>query len=150
MSISIQETRDELLQCENNRPYFDFADQIHLCKVVKCYDGDTIHCIFKHDGDYYKFKIRMYAYDTAEMRPSRSIPQNIREKEISKAKEAKKRLEELILNKIVYLYCKGYDKYGRILGVIKIDENDEKSVNDIMVEEEHGVPYYGGTKKKIV
>ena len=140
------EKEKELLKCQNDVPYFDFAEQVHLCKVVKCYDGDTIHCIFKHDGEYYKFKIRMYAYDTPEMRPSRSIPTEIRNDEIYRAVKAKERLQELILNKIVYLYCKGYDKYGRILGVVKINENDEKSVNDLMVEEGYGKPYDGGTK----
>jgi endonuclease YncB( thermonuclease family) len=38
------------------------------------------------------------------------------------------------MNKIVYLECLGSDKYGRILGKIFLNKNDEKCVNDIIVE----------------
>ena len=40
-----------------------------------------------------------------------------------------------------------FDKYGRLLGTVKLNHSDKKTVNDIMVEEGHGYPYYGGTKK---
>jgi endonuclease YncB( thermonuclease family) len=52
-------------------------------------------------------------------------------------------LEELILNKNVYLLCKDFDKYGRILGVVKYNLSDKKTINDIMLEEGHGDPYFG-------
>ena len=144
--MSIKETPEELNEFSKNTPLFNFNNEMHLAKVVKCYDGDTIHCIFKHDDKYQKFSIRMYSYDTPELRPSKNIPQKERLLEIKKAKEAKKRLQELILDKLVYLECKGFDKYGRILGIVKLSLDDKKSVNDMMVEEGFGKLYFGGSK----
>ena len=143
--MNILETEDELKNCEECQ-YFSFSGQTHLIKVIKCYDGDTLYCIFKHDGGYYKFKIRMDGYDTAEMKPSRKIPDQERDEIKKRALEAKKRLEELTMNQLVYLECREFDKYGRILGVIKRELDDKKSVNDMMIEEGHGVVYHGGTK----
>jgi hypothetical protein len=43
--------------------------------------------------------------------------------------------------------CGDFDKYGRLL--VKVwNMVDEKSINDIMVEENHGRPYFGKTKEK--
>lgn len=143
--MDISETKEELLNCKDCQ-YFTFNNQTHLVKVIKCYDGDTLYCVFKHDGDYYKFRIRMNGYDTAEMKPSKKIPEQERVEIKRRALEAKKRLEELTMDDLVYLECDKFDKYGRILGVVKKNLDDEKSVNDIMVEEGHGVVYHGGTK----
>ncbi len=140
-----EETEEELDNC-NNIQNFNLKDEIHLAKVVKCYDGDTIHCIFKHDGRYQLFKVRMYGYDTAEMRPSKKLPEDIRIETKKKALEAKKRLQELILNKHVIMNCMGFGKYGRLLATVKLKIDDEKTVNDIMIEEGYGKKYYGGKK----
>lgn len=149
--VNFKETIDELNNCSTNTPLFDtsFDNTIHLSKIVYCYDGDTVHCVFKHDDRYQKFIIRMYGYDSAEMKQSRALDENIRKKEKEKAISAKKRLDELILNKIVYIFCKKMDKYGRLLAEIKLKLNDKKSINDIMIEEGHGYKYYGGTKKNV-
>ena len=148
-TTDIIETAEELAQFDDC-DYFTFDGQTHLVKVVKCYDGDTFYCIFKCNGKYSKFKIRMLGYDSYEMKPSKSIPE-IERKEIKRrAKAAKERLEELILNKNVYLICHEFEKYGRILGTVKININDTKSVNELMVEEGHGYEYHGGTKHQTV
>ena len=65
-----------------------------------------------------------------------------------KARAAKWRMIELLENKIAVLYCKKFGKFGRVMGNIKLNANDDKTINDIMVEEGFGTPYYGGTKKK--
>jgi hypothetical protein len=36
------------------------------------------------------------------------------------------------------------------LGTLFLEENDEVSVNDLMIENGHGYAYDGGTKKKFV
>jgi endonuclease YncB( thermonuclease family) len=51
----------------------------------------------------------------------------------------------LILNKWVILECGNFDKYGRILGKIKINKNDKLYINDDMINKGYG--YFGGTKK---
>lgn len=89
----------------------------------------------------------MYGYDSPEMKPSKKIPEAEREIIKQNARIAKKRIEDLILDKCVYLYCMEFDKYGRLLGNIKLDHNDEKTVNDIMINEGYGYPYYGDIKQ---
>ena len=49
-------------------------------------------------------------------------------------------------NQLVYIKCGGFDKYGRLLGTIYINKDDDKSVNDIMIENNHGYEYHGGKK----
>ena len=146
---SIIETEEQLNNCTDECNLFTFNGEIHLAKVVKCYDGDTFYCIFMHDGRLQKFHIRMYGYDSCEMKPSLSIPSKERIELKRKAQLAKKRIEQLILNKNVYLFCLGFDKYGRILGNVKLNKDDEKTINDTMLEEGHGSAYFGGTKRDI-
>ena len=142
----IIETEKELDAC-NFCPLFTMDGEVHLAKVIKCYDGDTIHCIFKHNGKYTTFHVRLYGYDSPEMKPSITISYEKRKQIKAKAQLAKKRLEDLILNKNVYLFCMEFDKYGRLLGKIKINLDDRQSVNDLMIEEDHGYAYFGGTKE---
>lgn len=142
---NIIETNDEL-NLYNDCDFFSFSGEVHLAKVVSCYDGDTFYCIFKHNDNYKKFKIRTYGYDSPELKPSKLIPENERQEIKKKAKAAKYRLEELILNKNIFVFCKEFEKYGRILADIKLTLNDTKTINDIMIEEGHGYPYFGKTK----
>lgn len=144
---NITETIQELNKCEDCK-FFTFDGEIHLAKITKCYDGDTFHCIFKHNGIYQKFHIRMEGYDSWEIKPNKTLPENKRNALVAKAHLAKERLEGLILNKNVYVYCKKFDKYGRILASVKLNLNDTKTINDIMIEEKYGYEYYGGTKKQ--
>lgn len=126
----MDELEKQTLKCEK----FSFDKKCYLCKVVKCYDGDTIHCVFKFDGDYKRFVIRMYGYSSPEIRTS-----DKKEKEL--ALKARDKLSNIILDKIVYLECNKFDKYGRILGIIKLNKNDKESVNDIMLKEDYCVKY---------
>ena len=141
---TIQETVEEL----NNITDCDFFDfkSVHLAKVVKCYDGDTIHCIFKMDNKYQKFKVRLYGYDSPEMKPSLSMEPTLRADVIKKANAAKKQIEDFVLNKNVYLFCLGSDKYGRVLANIKLNPDDDKFINDHMISLGFGYEYFGGTK----
>ena len=82
------------------------------------------------------------------MRPSRSLPN--RDEIKAKAKESKAYLKSLICNneeQLVYLKCGEFDKYGRLLGTIYVNQNDEKSVNEIMIQNGYAYEYHGGTKK---
>lgn len=134
----------------NNYPLFSFNGLITKAYVCDIYDGDTITCIFKFNGQDNRFKIRMYGYDSPEMKPplgTNKKEEKERDKIIENALLAKKYLAELILNKWIILECGNFDKYGRILGKIKINKNDESYVNDDMISKGHGYPYFGKTKK---
>ena len=51
-------------------------------------------------------------------------------------------------DQLVYLKCGHFDKYGRLLGEIYVNKDDTESVNKLMVKNEYGYEYHGGTKKK--
>tara|TARA_B100001093_G_scaffold331828_1_gene316850 strand:+ start:298 stop:756 length:459 start_codon:yes stop_codon:yes gene_type:complete len=120
------------------------------CKVLSIYDGDTITIGCKIWGKYFKIKVRMYGYDSPEMKPPKNKPG--REKEIKKAKEAKQFLQDNIDKKRLIIEFLEFDKYGRALGNLYIIERRfcQKrliSINKLMIDNNHGYEYFGGTKK---
>ena len=127
-------------------PYFNFKNKTFIAKPCNVYDGDTFSVIFDFKGDLIKYRCRCYGYDTPEMRPSRKNPNRDHEKKL--AYSAKNRIIELLEahpSKLIKIECLDFDKYGRIL--IKAYNNvNEKSINEIMVEEGHGKWYDGGKK----
>ena len=127
-------------------PYFNFDNQTYIAKPCNVYDGDTFSVIFDFKGELIKYRCRCYGYDTPEMRPSKKNPNRLKEKELAYA--AKQRMIELVEahpSKLIKIQCLKFDKYGRIL--IKAWNNvNEKSINEIMVEEGHGKWYDGGKK----
>jgi len=139
----------ELLAATNEISKFSLKGQEFLGKVVDVYDGDSCKIVIRVKGVLEKFDVRMYGYDSPELK----LPKNDRNREAKKAKalEAKKFLEEKVLNKLVKIHCDDFDKYGRILGTIyanKTDEIEKESVNADMIREGHGYEYFGGTKRK--
>jgi endonuclease YncB( thermonuclease family) len=126
---------------------FTLENKIVEAKIVRIYDGDTCFAVFYLNNQPVKFKIRMFGYDSPEMKPSLNLPN--REKEIKKANLAKSELEKLVLNKIVRLECGDWDKYGRLLGKIYVKDSNNREiyVNEHMVVNGHGYSYFGGTKK---
>jgi len=120
-----------------------------IAKVVSVYDGDTCRVVIPYKDDFYKWNVRLDGYDTPEMRPSKSKPN--RDKEIEAAKEAKKFLISKVMStpeQLIFIKCKNFDKYGRLLADIYLNMKDTISVNDLMVQNGHGYLYNGGTKKE--
>jgi len=116
------------------------------CKVVDVYDGDTVTIVLLNKFGFEKHKLRMYGYDSPEIKPRLNISN--REDEIKKAKAAKQYISDLILDKIVEFESMGYDKYGRLLGKLYLLNYCSKvELNQIMIDKGHGYPYFGGTKK---
>ena len=137
---------EKLGEFDKKTPKFTLKNAFKICKIVDVYDGDTIRGVFEHNGQYNKWTIRMYGYDSPEMRPSKSLEN--RDEIKAKAYISRDYLRSKILNKTIFLHCLDFDKYGRVLGNVYIDELGEKSVNDHMVEMNYGYAYFGGTKKK--
>lgn len=135
---SYQESVEELEKCTLEELHkFTIKDEVHLAKVLACYDGDTLTCAFKYSSKYHLFKVRLLLYDSEEIRQSTKLTEEERQKRKALALSAKARLEELVLNKNVILECYGFDAFGRILGIVKLD-GLEKSINQIMLDEGHG------------
>jgi endonuclease YncB( thermonuclease family) len=138
----------ELLSCSDKIPIFSLKGNIYIAKIVDVYDGDSCKAVIRYKGDLVKFPVRMFGYDTPEMKPLKSNPK--RNEIISKAKLSKAALEKKVLGKIVEIHCKDFDKYGRILGIIYSNPSEKEtnlSVNDWMVKQGFGYKYFGGTKK---
>ena len=117
------------------------------------YDGDTITIGCKVWGKYFKLKVRMFGYDSPEMKPLKIKPN--RELEIKQAKLAKKFLQEQCKNKRLLIDFLEFDKYGRALGNLYVVERDLCgkrliSINNLMIDSNHGYAYYGGTKKSTI
>ena len=133
---------------EEDIPYFTFSGKVIYALPCNVYDGDTFSIIFEYRNEIIKYKCRCMGYDTAEMKPKLNVPN--REQIIQLAHLAKSRFIELLQkhpSKLVKIECLDFDKYGRIL-VNVWNMVDNKSINQIMIEEKHGKPYEGGTKEE--
>lgn len=123
-------------------PKFTLAGKIFPCKCINIYDGDTIHVAVKFNGSINDFTIRMYGYNSAELRTK-----NDSEKE--KGYAAKKYISDLILGKNLLIHFIDNDKYGnRWLGNVYLVEDGNKCVNKLMISGGHGVEYFGKGQKK--
>jgi endonuclease YncB( thermonuclease family) len=60
-----------------------------------------------------------------------------------KAMCARDALSEFVFHKVVTLKDVGYDKYGRILADIYLDD---VHLNNWMLQRGHAVPYFGGKR----
>ena len=133
---------------------FNLNRQIKVCRVIDVYDGDTITVIFEHFGKINKWKVRLYGINTPELRPSRSLEN--RDEIIDNARKARDFLKSLIMNpnQLIYLECKEFDSFGRILANIylyydysNISNNNIESnqknfmVNKIMINSGHAIEY---------
>jgi len=113
------------------------------CKVVSVYDADTVTIALQWNNDIYKVKCRLLGIDSAEKRTK-----NQDEKKV--ALDATKWLQNLILNKIIWVKCGKWGKYGgRMLGELYVDKKDINtgtSINNLIVK--NGFAYYYDGKKK--
>ena len=129
---------------------FKFDNKIKYCKVIDVYDGDTITVGIILESKPYRIKVRMYGYDSPELKPRLNVIN--RDEIIKKAKESRDMLKNIILNKVVKIHIsKGtWDKYGRLLGIIYMKPDNRLkynfNVNEYMINNNYGKPYYGGKK----
>jgi len=85
------------------------------------YDGDTLDVCIKINAEIYRESLRLYGYDSDEIRGG-----NLEMKE--RGLKAKKCLQELIDGKILILHGMGSDKYGRLLGKLYIFDSKENNI----------------------
>ena len=109
--------------------------------VDRVIDGDTVDATIDLGFDTWKkIRIRFYGIDAPESRT-----RDLEEKKRGLA--AKDRLIEILKandNKFI-LKSHGVGKYGRCLGELFVDSNKE-SVQQMLINEGHGVAYFGGKR----
>ncbi len=121
--------------------FFSLQGYKTWAKCVKIYDGDSATFVFFFNDNPYKFKIRLAEIDTPEIRSTNP-------NETVVALQARDRLKALIGDKLVYLECLEYDKYGRILAKIYNNGDFNECYNKILVDEGLAYQYDGGHKKE--
>ena len=111
----------------------------YKAKLDRVIDGDTVDAYIDLGFDITIHKrIRLAGIDTPESRS-----RDLEEKERGLA--AKASLIELLKDGEFTLESKEVGKYGRVLGILIIDEIN---INKTLVEEGYAVEYWGGKKKK--
>ena len=152
----------QLINATDEIPEFSLNGKSLSAKVVSCYDGDTFNAVVLLDNKLLKFNCRMNGYDTPEIKPPKNKPdREIEKKKALKAKQAllSNIIEGITMNdmtkdeidtainlnkKIITLHCKEFDKYGRLL--VEIQLNETLTVNEWMIINNYGYRYNGGTK----
>ena len=127
----------------NKTPEFCLKDITVEAKCVDVYDGDTVKLVLNLpiNSKLYRWNCRIARVDTPELRTK-----NIKEKDFGY--QVRNKLREKILNKIVKVTCGDFDKYGRLLVEIMIEEDEKlNNISDWLIENEYAFSYNGGTKK---
>ena len=144
---------------DSNTPQFSFDGISCSSRIVDITDGDTVKAIISFKDNYYKIIVRLNNIDTCETRSKCEENKKL-------GLEAKKRIYNLITGKtadddfnkksiktelnnncyLVFLKCYDFDKYGRVLGDIYQNENNDESFSSILIKEKLAYIYQGKTK----
>lgn len=155
----------------DNTEEFSLNGLSTFCRIVDVIDGDTLCVIFNLNDKFYRFIIRLDGIDTCEIK-SKDI--NIHQKGIDAKNYIismlcssnniknyelnfnKKETKEFFNNNfiIAYIYCKEFDKFGRILANVYLCNNEYNSINllkqnslsSLLLNNKLAYPYFGETK----
>lgn len=142
---------------DRNTPFFNLNGLKSYARVVDITDGDTINCVIPLFNNYYKFNFRLSGIDTCEMKSKNELNKKlaIEARDLlfeiitnNKLKNLSKQEISQILNEDVYLVwieCLNYDKFGRVLAKISLNENSE-SFSEILINKKLAYKYNGEKK----
>lgn len=132
------------------------------CRVLDVYDGDSITVAMPlQDKQYvYKFPVRIDGIDTCEM--NSKLSENRYKAVLAKERviqlitglhrlppiKNRKEIQEIFASEVylMWIECKGMDKYGRVLANVKKDPQTTDSISSTLLQEKLAYPYNGGTK----
>ncbi len=118
-------------------PKFSFKNYKTYIKIIKVIDGDTVIAIFKFNNQFYKYNFRINGIDTPEIHSKNEYEKKL-------ALDVKNYVYELIIDKILFAEFLDFDKWGRILLNLYLDNND--NLADNLVNGGYAKKYDGGTK----
>lgn len=141
--LKVKKTLRDLRNAKQTKQYqhFSLSGLQKWAEVVDVYDGDTIKIIMKFRGNIDRWTVRMNGYDSPEMKPPLADPNRDEIKE--QAKKAKQALIDKINDRPVLMKISNFDKYGRLLADLYIDD---EHINKWMIDNGYGYPYDGGKK----
>ena len=115
-------------------------------KVLKVYDGDTLHLAFILGDNKVRFRCRLQGIDCGELKSNNYL-------EAEKALEAKNYLEQFVNNTktgLVWVVYGNMDKYGRPLVTLysskKAAKNKYNSINQKLIDKRLAYKYDGGKR----
>jgi len=109
-------------------------------EIKRVVDDDTVDVMIDLGfNTHIKRRVRMYGINAPESRT-----RDLEEKK--KGLAAKERLKEILASDNIIMKSHGKGKYGRILGEMYVEKDQEISVNDILVREGHAKEYFGGKR----
>ena len=158
---------NNLVKVNSNIKKFTLDGMSMWGKVVHLYDGDTVHIVFIINNNYSKFICRIAHIDTPEMAPKNITDMNERNKEKEAAIRARNYLFEQVTDmkiksdvskkdldilceqsqKLIWVKCFEFDKYGRLLVELYHNDKSTKSINMDMIDNNFALPYEGKTKE---
>lgn len=133
-----------------------------VAKIIDIYDADTVTCAFELEGNIVRMSVRITGLDTPEIRPKRSNPLRLLESRAARrsrdavvamctgipvrGRQTRRSIRAILgaSEKLVRLEPYGFDKYGRILGDIRLE--DGISLRDRLLSEGWARIYGGGTR----
>jgi len=109
-------------------------------EIKRVVDGDTVDVMIDLGfNTHVKKRVRMYGINAPESRT-----RDLEEKK--KGLAAKERLKEILSSDKIIMKSHGKGKYGRVLGELFVEKDQEISVNNILVREGHAKEYFGGKR----
>jgi endonuclease YncB( thermonuclease family) len=165
--INNQNNLNNLAKATYNIPEYSLANNYLIGKVVDVYDGDTLHIVFKINSQLTKYNCRLLEIDAPEICPKNISLQLERTLEISHAIKSRNWLIKQITGidppdtinkqeikklcgqsrKLIWVKCHHFDKYGRLLVELFVNQTDTISLNKQMIKNKYAIEYDGGTKK---
>lgn len=136
-----------------------YSGQYKYCRLDHVYDGDTADIYFYEGDKIIRHPFRFYGYDSAEIKPLKSIAN--REEVKLQSLDDKQFLTSLVQNQKLVVQFMENEKFGRMMGIIwKVSHSnipeellfehpeltDTNNICNIMINTGHGKPYYGGKK----
>ena len=109
-------------------------------EVKRVVDGDTVDVMIDLGfNTHIKRRVRIFGINAPESRT-----RDLEEKKRGLA--AKERLKEILASDKIIMKSHGKGKYGRILGELFVEKDQEISVNNMLVREGHANEYFGGKR----
>lgn len=116
----------------------------YKAEIIRCVDGDTVDAWIDVGFDMrIKQRLRLHGIDTPETRTKDPIEKKV-------GLMAKARVRELLeVGKTYPIWTVEKGKFGRYLARIYLDEARNQCVNDMLVEENLALIYFGGSKADV-